>query len=188
MSWSLEVDNVEPYGYVKKAFTVEECNKIIEYGNSKQEIEGTIEKTNLNYSVRKSKIAWLPQEEQSQWIYQKLADCIYEANKAFFNFDLWGMAEDLQFTKYEVGSVHKAHIDLSYKQRIRKLTVVVQLTDEKEYDGGELNLMYQPYPVSMDKTQGTLIIFPSYTLHEVMPLTRGKRYSLVSWVTGNQFK
>jgi predicted 2-oxoglutarate/Fe(II)-dependent dioxygenase YbiX len=26
----------------------------------------------------------------------------------------------------------------------------------------------------MDKTQGTLIIFPSYVLHEVMPVTKGK--------------
>jgi PKHD-type hydroxylase len=40
----------------------------------------------------------------------------------------------------------------------------------------------------MDKTQGTLIIFPSYVLHEVMPVTKGERNSLVTWVTGKQFK
>jgi PKHD-type hydroxylase len=40
----------------------------------------------------------------------------------------------------------------------------------------------------MDKAQGTLILFPSYTLHEVMPVTKGERNSLVSWVTGKPFK
>jgi len=38
------------------------------------------------------------------------------------------------------------------------------------------------------KEQGTLILFPSYTLHEVKPITKGERNSLVSWVTGKQFK
>ena len=40
----------------------------------------------------------------------------------------------------------------------------------------------------MDKKQGTLIMFPSYVLHEVKPVTKGERNSLVTWVTGNQFK
>ncbi len=40
----------------------------------------------------------------------------------------------------------------------------------------------------MDKKQGTLIVFPSYTLHEVTPVTKGERNSLVTWVTGKPFK
>jgi len=40
----------------------------------------------------------------------------------------------------------------------------------------------------MSKEQGTLVMFPSYTLHEVMPVTKGERNSLVSWITGPAFK
>ena len=40
----------------------------------------------------------------------------------------------------------------------------------------------------MDKAQGTLVIFPSYVLHEVMPVTKSERNSLVTWVTGKQFR
>ena len=40
----------------------------------------------------------------------------------------------------------------------------------------------------MKKDQGALIAFPSYTLHEVMPVTKGERNSLVTWVTGKPFK
>ena len=38
------------------------------------------------------------------------------------------------------------------------------------------------------KEQGTLTAFPSYVLHEVTPLTKGTRYSLVAWIGGKDFK
>jgi PKHD-type hydroxylase len=40
----------------------------------------------------------------------------------------------------------------------------------------------------MKKEQGTIIAFPSYILHEVTPITKGKRYSLEGWITGKPFK
>jgi len=40
----------------------------------------------------------------------------------------------------------------------------------------------------MKKEQGTLTIFPSFVLHKVTPVTKGERNSLVTWVTGKQFK
>ena len=40
----------------------------------------------------------------------------------------------------------------------------------------------------MKNKQGDLILFPSYTLHEVKPVTKGERNSLVAWVTGKPFK
>jgi PKHD-type hydroxylase len=43
-------------------------------------------------------------------------------------------------------------------------------------------------PIILPKEQGKLIAFPSYTLHEVKPVTKGERYSLVAWITGPQFK
>jgi len=73
---------------------------------------------------------------------------------------------------------------------VRKLSISIQLTDPEEYEGGELKLYDGDDKEAqvMDKTQGTLIIFPSYVLHEVMPITKGTRNSLVTWITGKQFK
>ena len=34
------------------------------------------------------------------------------------------------------------------------------------------------------KDKGTITFFPSHVLHEVTPVTKGTRYSLVSWVQG----
>ena len=65
---------------------------------------------------------------------------------------------------------------------VRKLSVSIQLTDPEEYEGGELYLYDGDKGTLMDKKQGTLILFPSYVLHEVMPVTKGERNSLVSGV------
>ena len=40
----------------------------------------------------------------------------------------------------------------------------------------------------MNQKQGTLVLFPSYTLHEVKPVTKGVRYSLVGWYEGNYWR
>jgi PKHD-type hydroxylase len=40
----------------------------------------------------------------------------------------------------------------------------------------------------MKKEQGTLITFLPSILHEVKPVTKGRRYSLVGWITGKPFK
>ena len=42
--------------------------------------------------------------------------------------------------------------------------------------------------IEMNKDQGTLILFPSYVLHEIKPVTKGERNSLVTWITGKPFK
>jgi predicted 2-oxoglutarate/Fe(II)-dependent dioxygenase YbiX len=31
-------------------------------------------------------------------------------------------------------------------------------------------------------------MFPSYVLHEVTPVTKGERNSLVAWISGDNFK
>ena len=71
---------------------------------------------------------------------------------------------------------------------IRKLSLSIQLTDPKEYEGGELYLHENEEGKEMKKGQGDLVLFPSYILHEVKPVTKGERNSLVTWVTGKQFK
>ena len=40
----------------------------------------------------------------------------------------------------------------------------------------------------MPKDIGTIIIFPSFINHQVLPITQGKRESLVNWSIGKSFK
>ena len=147
---------------------------------------GVIGKSKLD--IRSSQITWLVPEDL-EWVYRKITDIVLSLNDRFFQFDIYGITEQLQFTNYKAPSDNYGkHVDKAQNFPIRKLSVSIQLTDPKKYKGGELYLYDNEQGVEMKKEQGDLILFPSYTLHEVKPVTKGERNSLVAWVTGKQFK
>jgi PKHD-type hydroxylase len=96
--------------------------------------------------------------------------------------------EGIQFTKYSApAGRYGKHVDSWVKGPVRKLSFTLQLSDPQEYEGGELRLYFKDDPEVMPKPQGAITLFPSYVLHEVTPVTKGTRYSLVAWVTGKPF-
>ena len=185
-SWNFYLDKVNSYAYWEKAFTKEECNKIIKIAKNKGLIKGT---TNNKSDARSSQISWLYSSDDLNWVFRRITDIVLNLNDRFFQFDLHGLNEGLQFTNYKAPSdKYDKHIDRSLDFTIRKLSLSIQLTNPKEYKGGELFLYEDEKGTEMKKEQGTLILFPSYILHEVKPIIKGERNSLVSWVTGKQFK
>lgn len=184
-------DGVENWSFALNVFSKEECDKIIELGCSLslQRALTQGESTETAPTVRKSNVSWISPSPESEWIFRKLTDLVNDSNSKFFGFDLWGFGEPLQFTKYEApDGKYDQHIDRMSKTATRKLSVVIQLTDPSEYDGGDLSLYTSAEPSLMHKGLGNVCLFPSYVLHQVSPVTRGTRYSLVAWVTGPQFK
>jgi len=137
--------------------------------------------------VRRSFTSWIPVSSQTSWIYQILTDAINEINDQFFEFELEKI-ERLQFTLYksEESGFYAKHTDplLWNIPHNRKLSISIQLSDPASYEGGDLILHYQQDPVLLNKEKGLAVFFPSYTLHEVTPVTKGERYSLVAWVHG----
>jgi PKHD-type hydroxylase len=178
----------------KNVLSTEECKKIIKVAKNKKLEQGKIfsKEEVLNVKdVRDSNICWLDQTDDLNWLFTKIAQNCLEVNKIFFKFDLNGISESLQFTNYKAPSgKYGKHIDCSGSGATpsRKLSITIQLTDPNEYEGGELFLYDSEKPTIMDKEQGSLIVFPSYILHEVKPVTKGERNSLVCWVTGKPFR
>ena len=78
--------------------------------------------------------------------------------------------------------------------KIRKLSVTVSLNDPSEYDGGNLKFDLGPHredryhSCEEIRPQGSVIVFPSHIQHQVTPVTRGTRYSLVAWNLGAPFR
>ena len=70
---------------------------------------------------------------------------------------------------------------------MRKISYSI-LLNPGEYEGGELCLYGGEKPEVMKKTQGTLVMFPSYVLHEVTPVTKGERITLTYWMVGPKFQ
>ena len=79
--------------------------------------------------------------------------------------------------------------------KVRKISMTVNLTDPKNYAGGNLKFDLgahagkKRFKVCEEiRPQGSIIIFPSFTYHCVTPCTRGTRYSLVLWSLGKPWQ
>ena len=70
----------------------------------------------------------------------------------------------------------------------RKLSLVLQLADPSQYEGGNLQVMTGGEPTNVRKQRGLITVFPAYTLHQVTPVTQGTRQSLVAWISGPPFR
>ena len=187
-SLNFELDQINNYAFWNNAFSKEECQTITNIAKDKGLVNGT---TKAKTDARNSKISWLYPIDNIDWVFRRVTDITINLNERFFKFDLFGLNEGFQFTNYESPSgKYGKHVDRAVNLCVRKLSISIQLTNPEEYEGGELKLYDGDDDEAniMDKTQGTLIIFPSYVLHEVMPVTKGERNSLVTWVTGKQFK
>jgi PKHD-type hydroxylase len=189
-SWAFQSDRTNGWAYWDQAFTPEECKKIIDYAEQFEKRDAGISyKGELNPKIRESKVVWITPDPEINWVYQRLTDIITRLNEDYFRFDLFGFIEGFQFTEYNAPSGHYGkHVDTMYNGTVRKLSFVLQLSDPKNYKGGELQIHLGETPDVMKKEQGTVVAFPSPTLHEVTPITKGKRYSLVGWITGKPFK
>ena len=94
--------------------------------------------------------------------------------------------------KYYVGGNYNWHCDYGeapVKGSVRKLSMSIHLTDPKEYEGGELNLInYSNYPVMVNNSLGSTIVFDSKVPHKVWPVTWGTRIALVGWANGPKLR
>lgn len=192
--WPLKVDNVHSDAWFPEAFSVQECESIIALAESYGFMSGKIsgvegdESTEDNLSVRDSGVYFLFPSFETVWIFERLAHVVHTVNDAFFNFDLTGINEGCQIAKYEAPSGHYDwHCDTKLGERVRKLSISLQLSDPASYEGGDIELSNGAATV-LPRGQGTVCCFPSWSIHRVNPVTSGVRYSLVAWVTGPQFR
>lgn len=191
--WWLTVGTSEMWAYTTGVFTNEEIDAINKSSKSDSDLGkvGDIENVKQKLDYRNSTISNLKSSDnENDWIFQKITTAVLNINKQFWNFDI-NRIETLQYSVYDEGQFYKRHIDSMYvapNNSTRKLSFSILLSDVSDYDGGDLMLYTHEKPEILPKEKGTIIFFPSYTLHEVTKVTRGSRKALVGWVTGPAFK
>ncbi len=140
-------------------------------------------------NVRKSKVKWMHIDERSHWVYDKIKNFVMEANE-IWKFDLKSIIDSIQYTEYyDDGGHYGWHMDIGPGSiNHRKISVTVQLSDPSEYDGGDFELWTGSGIQTLPKIKGSVLLFPSFMIHRVTPVTRGVRRSLVLWVGGSSYK
>ena len=202
--------------YIFDGGTIDEktCNKIIKWASNKwraskvdisngitdeERITGKKSVDKSNSLQRISDVAWC----SDQWVYDIIWPYMEEGNhNAGWRYDIKA-AEPTQITRYKKGGFYDFHRDgrgdhLSaydsshndfLRGHVRKLSMSVILNNN--FEGGEFEF------ASYSKTQcnitaipvraGSIILFPSSMNHRVAPVTKGIRYSLVTWFLGPPF-
>ena len=116
----------------------------------------------------------------------------YSRQDGTLQLPIWNLHN---FRSTKKGHFYNWHKDVSVNNNTphRKLSISVNLSDPKDYEGGDLEM--KNYWGSQDlkmpthelRKQGTVIVFPSMLMHRVTEVKKGTRYSLVQWYSGPQF-
>jgi|TARA_R110000822_G_scaffold297577_2_gene420190 PKHD-type hydroxylase len=154
---------------------------------------GTVELGNLDSSVYNNRdIAYLPPNNDTKWLYEKLEQLVVQANEALFNFSITNVTDLIHYVIYPENGGHLDwHMDIGkLGVNRRKLALTVQLSDPSEYDGGEFEVWFggKDEFVEVPRQKGDVIIFPTFLMHRVKPIIRGQRKALVFWTGGEPFR
>lgn len=208
------------YWYFESLFWPEQIMRIREICKQKEEEEaltfGIEDPEKANHTIRKNKVSWHDNEE----LYSMLRGPLAEVNAhSDWNYNITAI-EPIQYTIYYGDENHYHwHTDTITDDRtlhpdadpnhiltgtVRKISCSIQLSDPKDYDGGEFELMSginrhdkedkdlggegyfetKAVPLPHFRDKGSALFFPSFSYHRVKPVTRGIRRSLVCWFRG----
>ena len=105
----------------------------------------------------------------------------------FRNFAFPRFIAPPMITKYSDGMHYGLHHDAAFmplgQTTIRSdISCTIFLTPPEAYDGGELHVRFGTSDINIRLPAGSIILYPSSTLHEVMPVTRGERMVGLSFI------
>jgi len=159
----------------------------------------------IDFEKRKNKNVFIPSDN---WISGFCYHYVMLANKNNFLYDIEGFGNDvLQYSSYEEGEYYNWHVDTSIAlssqmtgdtkedflnlncEKVRKLSITIQLSDACDYSGGEFQLLTdEGISYFAPKEKGTVVIFDSRLRHRVRKVRKGCRRSLVGWAVGPRWR
>jgi len=178
--------NLQDYIAIYKAINPSICKQIIDDSNETQWVKHsyshpvTQERTTYEDDLEVSY-----QEKYMDYLNNKIRDCMndYLKNVVPIPFQLQETSL-IRFNRYQVGTNMKMHHDHIHtlfdgeKKGVPILSILGLLNDD--FEGGDF-LMLDAKKVQLEA--GDIILFPSNFLypHAVTTVTKGTRYSFVSW-------
>jgi predicted 2-oxoglutarate/Fe(II)-dependent dioxygenase YbiX len=179
----------QPYATAQNFLSPEQMDRLIAE-HAPLVTESQLSFGNTDANVRRSRVVFLGHEQKYAWLYQRLWAAVSVCNPQCFDVEITGVEANVQVARYDSAQrgFYNWHVDFGPAHPLRKLSISIQLSNSEDYDGGDLELQYGNEPKQLDRTKGACIIFPSFMLHRVTPVTRGVRWSLVAWVLGTRWR
>jgi len=191
-----------PYAYAEAVFSQQELAAILQMTKSMELKTGTVAQrensklsTSVNQEIRTSKTAFFSLNSSNRWIFEKLDEVLLAMNSEYFQMNVWGY-DEIQYSEYreEDSGEYRWHMDTNLSSEniepnggMRKLSMSLLLNDDFEGGKFQMNLSSEKKPQTIEMAAGTLILFPSFMLHQITPVTKHIRKSLVLWLVGNKF-
>lgn len=174
---------------IKNALTYPLCDAILEEFKDSDEWQNTVigegridkdirdcETIVISYShvIEKNKKVRL---KLDKYVFLSASKCIKEYNAKFPHCKI---EEDsgYELLRYTEGCFYTEHTD-SFKKRPRAVSCSFILNNE--FEGGEFAFFNKELIYKLEK--GDALMFPSNFMypHEIMPVTKGTRYSIITW-------
>ncbi len=165
-----------------------ECDFLIQDCGEAEAEEARLGRTGkMHPKIRKTSVVWV---DRTKMINNAMISFMEEANKNFFKYDIT-QTQQIQFGTYEKGDHYIWHKDEvpGNKQLVRKLSLVILLSDPDSFEGGEFEIFNGNHGVFCPfKKRGSIICFNSFEWHRVKPVTKGVRHTLVQWSLGPRLR
>lgn len=120
---------------------------------------------------------------------QKLQEFVMQALMRSLEFERFAFPRNMKpimFSRYEPGMEYGTHVDnavMSGRPPVRSdVSLTLFLSEPDTYDGGELTIQTLTGEEQIKLPAGSIVTYPSSTLHRVAPVTRGVRVAAVTWV------
>jgi len=168
--------------FVRDKFSKEECHELV--SNLTREKENSID-----VLKRSSFAIGINLTKGNEWFFDKASSIIEEVNKQYYHFDLTDLRA-VNFLEYQVNNSLIWHRDIGNEDRnflSRKITMIVFLSDKDDYVGGKLGFI--PAPDSeVVQEQGSVLLYPSYLVHNVSKVTSGIRRVILASAHGQPYR
>lgn len=195
-SYSELSDARKPYYFKRDAFTKEECEKIWSYWNEDEsftEDNVTSDSPWYKYFREERSRKHMFFDEPVDWLDKKIDWYVKKANAENFYLDISFGLMSRQLMIYRPGDWFQIHDDTGHWDNNyydRKITAIIQLTEEKEYEGGYTTVeqghgIYQP---KYQREIGSIFIFPTFAIHGVSEIIKGYRKAFICWYSGPKFR
>lgn len=194
-----QVDNYLPGFYCidskhlpELMFTKDECDNIISLTETMYPEAAAIgdSESNLNRDIRSVNLYSIKFSESTSWIFSKISSIVSIVNNTYFKYNIAGITHGLQLLEYSDDLKVKGHYDWHVDcgtghMSTRKISISIQLSDTTDYEGCDVLINNYGTVINASREKGSISLFPSFLLHKVSSIEKGKRYALVIWIHGS---